>query len=240
MLNQPSMAPCICIRQLIALAALALFSLGCANSQDCQLRQALRERPEASTVAAKAYRVGSPDVVKLTVPGRSELSGTYVVQANGCIDLGEMGGIRVEGLTATEAARHVGTLARVNPEAVRFEVVEYQSQHVYLAGEVNGLQRAVAYQGPETIVDLLRRTGGITEDGAPDEVRIVRNPMLAKSEPEVLRVDLRAVLTDKNPAANVIVQPYDQIFVPETKQARVGKCLHPWVRNLGKALGGAS
>jgi protein involved in polysaccharide export with SLBB domain len=201
------------------------------------VRQALRDKanpsPPAAT-AAQPYRIGCPDLLEVAVEGRPECSGVVEVQANGCVDLGRLGGVRLENLTPAEAEGRIAQIARVSPLAVRVQVREHRSQHVYLFGEVTGLQRAVAYTGPETVVELLRRTGGITADGAPAGVRIVRNPRLEQPEPQVIQVDLEAILMKNDSRTNVTVQPFDQIYVPETRQAKVGKCLPPWLRPLGR------
>ena len=132
--------------------------------------------------------------------------------------------------------REIATITGIAPARVHVDVEQCLSKQVYLFGEVSGLQRAVNYEGPERVVDLLRRTGGITPEGAPEEVRIVRNPNLAEAEAETIRVDLRAILLQGDERANVIIQPYDQIYVPESKEAQLGKCLHPWLRPLCRMM----
>lgn len=212
------------------MSLLCLLGLaGCARDRD-ELCEALMKTPPPSGAIADQYAVACPDVLRLRVESRPDLSGRREVHANGCIDLGALGGLHVEGLNIEEIERELARQARVDPAQVRVGVLQHRSRQVYLFGEVTGLQRAVHFEGPERVVDLLRRTGGVTPDAAPDEVRVVRNPHLASIEPEVIRVDLRAILLNGDHRTNVTLQPYDQIYVPETKEARVGKCLHPWLR----------
>jgi polysaccharide export outer membrane protein len=187
---------------------------------------------------ALAYRVGCPDVLIVAVAGKPEWGGRREVQPSGCIDLGSLGAIRVEGLTTDEVRARIAAKAQLRLDEVQVEVAEYRSQKVYLFGEVTGQQRAVPYQGPETVTELLRRAGGITRGSEPGQIRIVRNPLLEKAEPEVLHVDLHAILVKGDQRTNVLVQPFDQIYVPESRQARVGRCLHPWLRPLSKMVAG--
>ncbi len=182
------------------------------------------------------YHVRFPDVLEVTVEGRSDLTGQFEVQANGCIDLGPLGGVRVEERTTGVIEEEIARAARLRSERVRVRVARFKSQHVYLLGEVRGQQRAVPYQGPETVVDLLRRVGGLTPESAPSEITILRDPALAGDKPQVIRVDLREVLLENNPRTNVIVQPYDQIQVPENKRSRLSKALHPWLQRIGKVF----
>jgi polysaccharide biosynthesis/export protein len=223
---------------LVSGCLLALTTMGCAHDHEL-LRQALAQSPAALPRVAD-YTVGCPDVVQVGIAGRPDLSGQAEVQANGCIALGSLGGVPVAGMTPPGIQRAVATAAGVDPEQVRVEIDRRVSRQVYLFGEVRGLQRAVPYEGPEKVVDLLRRTGGLTADSAPEEVRVVRNPNLANPEPETIRVDLRAILLKGDDRTNVIVQPYDQIFVDESKHAKMSKCLHPWLRPLCWMMTGGS
>jgi polysaccharide export outer membrane protein len=194
------------------------------------------QSPPPAGAVTDQYAVACPDVLQFRVQGRPDLSGQRDVQANGCVDLGFLGGVRVEGLTPPTIEIEVARLAGIDPTNVRVDVLEYRGKQVYLFGEVTGLQRAVHYEGPERVVDLLRRTGGLTPDAAPDEVRVVRNPQLAQDQPLVLNVDLRAILLKGDQSTNVTLLPYDQVYVPETKKARVSKCLHPWLRPFCKLM----
>ncbi len=223
---------------------LLLLLAGCSD-YCARVRQALMSdrpapRPAAASPAVEAYRVGFPDVLEVTVEGRPELTGQFDVQANGCIDLGPLGGLRVEGLAVSAIEEEIARAGRLREalrrERVRVRVAKFKSQHVYLTGEVRGQQRAVPYQGPETVVDLLRRVGGITEESDPSEIAILRDPELAGDKPRVIRVDLREVLLENNPRTNAIVQPNDQIEVPENKRSRLSKAIHPWLRRIGKLL----
>jgi protein involved in polysaccharide export with SLBB domain len=211
---------------------------GCAD-HCARVRQELmsdRAVPAGERTASQPYRIGFPDVLEVMVEGRPELSGTFDVQANGCIDLGLMGGARVEGRSTQEIEDAIARAGRLRPERVRVGVARYKSQHVYLVGEVRGQQRAVSYQGPETVVELLRRAGGLTPESSPTEITVLRYSDLADDEPEIIRVDLREVLLEGNPRTNVVVQPYDQIRIPENSRSRLAKCMHPWLRRLGKVF----
>ncbi len=103
-------------------------------------------------------------------------------------------------------------------------------QCIYLYGEVMGLQRAVPYQGHETVVDLLKRTGGITPEAAPSEVYVVRTHVTDIKRPEIFHVDLRAITLEHDERTNVRLEPFDQVHVGATKRAGVLKCVQPWLR----------
>jgi hypothetical protein len=78
----------------------------------------------------------------------------------------------------------------------------------------------------------------LTKDGAPTQLRVVRNSSVPGAPPRVYRVDLQAILLHGDNSSNLVVEPYDEIYVPESKQARMGKCFHPLLQKCWKLLNG--
>jgi protein involved in polysaccharide export with SLBB domain len=191
-----------------------------------------------SSAAAEAYLVHCPDVLEILIDTRPELSGLREIGPDGQIDLGRMGRVRVEGQTAAEVARRLAEVTGVPPAWVRVRVAEYDSQQIFLIGQVVGLQRAVPYQGPELVLDLLHRVGGITPGAAPDEVYVVRSRIAEGQPPQVFRVDMRAILLRHDPRTNLPLQPLDQVYVGETRRFSRERCIPPWLRPLYEALCG--
>jgi protein involved in polysaccharide export with SLBB domain len=128
----------------------------------------------------------------------------------------------------------------IPPDRVQVRVSEYQSQSIYLYGEVTGLQRPVPYQGPETVLDLLQRTGGIRPGAAPGSVYVVRSHVADGRPPEVFHIDLQAILLKHDPQTNLRLQPFDQVYVGETRQSSLVKCLPHWLQPLYEKLWGMS
>jgi polysaccharide export outer membrane protein len=186
------------------------------------------------------YVVHCPDVVELRVPGRPGLSGRATVGPDGQIDVGAAEPVRVEGQTPPEIARRVALATGTRPGDVDVRVAEFRSQHVYLLGQGVGVQRAVAYCGPETVLDLLKRVGGVMPGAAPNDVYVVRPHVLEDRPPEVFPINLRAVLSGKDPRQNIRVQPFDQVYIGETRPASLQKCIPPCVRPLYEAVCGLS
>jgi polysaccharide export outer membrane protein len=182
------------------------------------------------------YLVGCPDVLAVEVPGRPDLSGRYTVGPDGRIDLELLGRPRVEGRSPPEIAALLAGQAGLTPTEVRVGVAAYQSQQVYLFGQVTGLQRAVPYQGQETVLDLLRRTGGITPGAAPGEVYVVRTRVAEGQRPEAFHVDLRAIIQNHDERTNIRLRPFDQVHVGETRQARVERSIPLWLRPFHQAF----
>jgi protein involved in polysaccharide export with SLBB domain len=199
---------------------------------------AKRGPSDAEVVPADRYQVRCPDRLEVTVEGRPDLSGPREIGLDGRIDLGRLGRLRVEGESPPEIARDVAELTEVPAGRVHVCVREYRSQQIYLLGEGNGLQRSVAYQGPETVHELLRRVGGITPGAAPRNVSVLRAHIADGRAPEVFRVNLEDIVLHHDERTDLRLQPFDQIFVGETRKSSLEKCVPPCLRPLYKAICG--
>jgi protein involved in polysaccharide export with SLBB domain len=187
---------------------------------------------------AEHYTLGCPDVLDIFVAGRPELSGRRTIGPDGTVDLGIAGSVRVEGRTPAEAAALIAGQAHAPGSSVRVHVAQFKSQEVYLSGPGVGLPRAVAFEGQETVLDLLQRVGGVTPSAAPGEVYVVRSHVAQGERPEVFHVDLRGIVLKKDQRTNVRLEPFDQVYVGETRQGKLDKCLPPWLRPLYQACWG--
>jgi polysaccharide export outer membrane protein len=211
-----------------AVLAWALAALGgCAAARSCR---SLDANPSNANVAGSLYAVACPDVLDVTVGQRPDASGSTPVTPDGTILLGNVGRMRVDGLTTDQIAARLATILRVDRNDVQIRVTDYASRQVYLCGPVAGHEKAVPYEGPEPVVDFLRRTGGLSREAETREVQVVRANVAAGRRPEVFPVDLQAIVTHGDNKTNVPLQPYDQVYVGETRRAQWMKYLPPWLQ----------
>ncbi|MBI3821538.1 MAG: polysaccharide biosynthesis/export family protein [Planctomycetes bacterium] len=186
---------------------------------------------------AESYRAGCPDVIELVVPSRPEFNGRYAIGADGRIDLGDYGNLRVEGRTPPEIARLLVQETGASTEGMQVRVVDFRSQHLLLFGEVIGWQGSVPYRGPETVLALLQRVGGITPGAEPKDVYVLRPHLGDFKRPEAFKVDLHAIVLKHDHRTNIRLAPFDQIYVGETRQAQVEKAMPPWLRSMYQTVG---
>ncbi len=189
----------------------------------------------AADVQAR-YIVHCPDLLEVEAPGRLN-DAALPVGADGCIALSEGSRFYVEGMTAPEIARAAAEHLGLPPEQVRVGVVEYNSQEIYLFGEVAGGERAVPYQGPETVLDLLQRMGGLASGAAVGNVQVLRSHVADGTSPELFQVDLAAIVLHGDQKTNVRLEPFDQIYIGQTKRSCLKTLLPPWVQALHEQLG---
>jgi protein involved in polysaccharide export with SLBB domain len=237
-----AMPECLKPRKLAYGAGFVLFLAGCATHQPAVDRALLdaQTKPAHVQEVAQHYRISCPDQLVLTVADRPQLSGPRRVNPDGRIDLPSFGRLRVEGHSIAEVRRKVAQVASVPENAVQIQVAEYRSQQVYVFGQVNGLQRTVAYRGEETVLDLLQRIGGITSGAEPKEVYVVRSHVAEGKRPEVFPVDLPAIVLKHDDRTNLRLEPGDQVFIGETRKSRLKKCVPPFLLPLYESLCGLS
>jgi protein involved in polysaccharide export with SLBB domain len=218
----------------------ALLLGGCQAMAPAVGRQLMADRGPTlrNEGVAERYAVLCPDVLDIVIRTRPELSGLHPVGVDGRIDLEPAGRPCVEGQNVDEIAQEIADLTGLASPQVKVRVASYRSDCLFLFGEVMGSQRAVPYQGQETVLDLLQRTGGITAGAAPDNVYVVRPHVLDGQRPEVFHVDLRAIVLKHDDRTNLRLEPFDQVHVGETRQAGIGRCVPPWLRPLYKRLCG--
>ncbi len=219
---------------LLALAA------GCATDRSQLERALLEDRNPAAhgEDTDRHYRVRCPDVLEIAVAGAPDWSGPRRVGADGRIVLAAGRRLRVDGQTLPTIAAEVASVARVDPQRVQVRVAEFNSQQVYLFGEVSGMQRALPYRGPETILDLLQRAGGITPGAALGDVQVVRAHVADGSTPEVFHIDLEAIVRKQDQRTNIRLEPFDQVYIGQSRRSGLRPCVPPWLRPTYEALCG--
>jgi protein involved in polysaccharide export with SLBB domain len=181
--------------------------------------------PDQPINAAAVYSLGCPDLIEVTFVDWPDVSHAARIGADGCIPVGTLGRIRVEGGTAAEAAAAIAQRAQIPARKVRVRVVEYNSRHVLVYSAANGEPRLVDYRGPETVIELLERISGLGMDGAAGEIHVVRAQLGEGIPAEVLPVDLEAILEKHDTRANIRVQPLDSIYIGELPRSWIGRSL---------------
>lgn len=208
-----------------------LLVCGCASTPatpDLSVSSAPSALPAASS-ANSDYRLRSPDVIELACAGQPGRNGRYPIDAEGRIDLGDAGRPRIEGETTAECAKQVAESLHLPAQTVEVHVAEYESRRIYLFGKVSGKQRSIPYRGPERLSEVLARAGGLGAGAAPERVYLLRPGIAEGQSPELFHIGGSNTATA---ASNIIVQPYDEIYIDETKPSRLARYLLPWFKPL--------
>jgi hypothetical protein len=96
----------------------------------------------------------------------------------------------------------------------------------------------VPYQGPEPVIDFLKRIGGLPPGSKLSEVYVVRPNVAAAARPQLFRVNVAAVLADGDARTNLPLQADDQVYVGETSQSSLSRLLPDWLGVVYRRLSG--
>jgi protein involved in polysaccharide export with SLBB domain len=181
------------------------------------------------------YLVRCPDRLEVRVAGHPDWTGTRPVGSDGRIPLDPSLRIPVDGLCVPEIRQSIAHATGLPAHQISVHVADYRSQQVFLFGGVHGQERALPYRGPETVLDLLQRAGGIEPGTEVNRIFVVRPHVADGKPPEVFTVDLLAILFDHNQQSNIRLEPSDQVYIGQTTGEQLRCCLPPWLRSLVKS-----
>jgi polysaccharide export outer membrane protein len=163
----------------LAVAALSVAWAGAlpvAHGQDAEGGDAA----PAASAAARGYTLGPGDVATVRVYGEDRLTGQYVVEDDGALNLPWVGRVDVRGLTLSEVAVRVADRLRdgflVNPQ-VAVEVKSFGSRPVQVLGAV---ARPGTYflTGDTDLLELLAMAGGVRSDNKTGTLEVqVKRPV---------------------------------------------------------------
>jgi hypothetical protein len=206
-----------------------LLLAGCATQRPT-VHQALKLDMSASV--SDGYTVRCPDVLEVRVAGRPDLSGERAIGADGRIQVTPASEARVEGLPASECAARLAAALGVSLDRVSVRVAEFRSQQIYLVGPETGMQEAVPYRGPETVLGFLERMDHLSGANPQTEVRVVRSQSAGGGAPEVFRISLRQQPTEKDPGSSLRLQPFDYVYLKQTARDQLWDLVPIRLRSL--------
>lgn len=191
---------------------------------------------ESSKAVQEPHRVEPGDVLVVEANDYDSpirFPSDQTVQADGTIDLGEYGRVRVAGRTIEEIQRQTvqrvserlsqpnavklaSTAAneppRVRPDSISVRLVSNESSVVYVLGDVNA-PGSYPLVGRETVLDLLIAAGGLTDRANKHKIMLTR-PATAGQPREILPVCYQQIVQLGDTSTNFQLQPGDRIFVP--------------------------
>lgn len=182
--------------------------------------------PVQST-AAEDYRIGPEDILEVMVWGHPDLSRGVQISQNGDFSFPLIGRVKAAGRTVEALEKELtNRLAEgylVKPQ-VTVTVKAYKSQKVYVVGEVNS-PGTFPLTGPASVVEILARAGGITENAGTEVLVIRPREPTRKKGPltleeagsgEVISLDLRAI-QEGDVSKNIRLRHADTVMVPKAK-----------------------
>jgi len=197
--------------------------------------------------AEDTYEIGPGDILRVLVLGQPDMSGQMPVDSEGMLTFPILGKIKASDMTTRDLERKLTTLLAdgyLRRPEISVTIAEYQSQRVYVTGEVArpGIH---ALKADRSLLALLGEVGSPTA-AAGHEVLVIRPPRggrpttaepppettpepgaeAGQAEPspspgaETFRISVADLRAGK-PEANILLQLGDTIHVPRASQVYV-------------------
>lgn len=132
------------------------------------------QKQQTSTSGSQEYRLGSGDLLKITVFNQKDLSGDYTINGSGQISLPLIGDINAKDLTAKQVEK--GITDKLMPDyllnpRVSVQVLNYRP--FYILGEVKQ-PKSYPYVDGMTYLNAVAIAGGYTYRAKEDHVVVIR------------------------------------------------------------------
>ncbi len=158
------------------------------------------------------YRMGTGDVLRITVYGQPDLTTEVRVGESGNITFPLIGNVKLAGSTPaqgeTEIAKRLSKGGFILEPFVSLNVVQYRGQKISVLGRVNRPGQ-FTLEKISRVTDALALASGVSADGA-DTVTLVRT---RDGKPEYRDIDVIAMFQPGGEASNELVQDGDIINV---------------------------
>ncbi len=176
-----------------------------------------------------SYVLGPEDQITVRVFAADDIPDKPVqIDNDGSVTLPMIGQVHAAGLTVEQLQANLVTAYKkyFKDPQVTVQVNDFRSQPVSVAGNVT-TPGVVQLRGNRNLMEVLGQAGGLRAD-AGDSVLITRSlnegpiPVAgAFTDPtgkySVAHIDIRAVMSGKNPEGNILIKPHDVITVPRAR-----------------------
>lgn len=183
--------------------------------------------PNPAPAASPEYVLHRGDEISIKVFGRPELEDTVIVRPDGRISSMLVDDVMAAGLTTSqldEALTQRYTTFFRDPE-VTVIVRTFAAEKVFVGGEV-GTPGMLPLSGEMTVLSAIMQAGGFKRTARPENVIVLHNvDGRAVAEKLNLKVTGRGV-------ADKVLQPFDVVFVPMSRIAKVDTFVDQFIRQL--------
>lgn len=231
--------------------ALAICSSSVCYSQVAAPAIELKQNPLAALKAFEPdadqeYELGSGDEITVEVVGRPELSGKNIVGPDGRITLPVVGSVLLKDKTRTQAAADIQKALSeyYSGITVSVGVDKYTANEITLLGAVER-PGVLSFNGTPTLLEVISKGGlptqptkGSGETNSPPTsggglssrpLVVPEECMIYRGDKTMVTVQLRTLLKEGNPLADMRLRRGDIVYVPgqEKYVSVLGQVLHP-------------
>lgn len=177
------------------------------------------------------YKLQVGDTLNIKFYRNPELDQTVVIRPDGKISLPFLDDIMCAGLTPAELDQaitksFVGELAIPDITVI---VTALGGHKVYVDGEVLR-PSMVQLSGGMTLLNAISSAGGFKPTAIREQVILIRRD--AAGEPVGHAVNLKQVIFGQKPDGDVLLKPYDVVYVPRSKIANANLWVQQYIRDM--------
>jgi len=177
-----------------------------------------------------AYEIQDLDELDIKFFYNPELNEKVTVRPDGRISLQFAHEVMAAGLTPaelTEILTEKYSTEFVDPKITVF-VRSYEGNRIYVDGEV-GKPQMIRLSPNFTVTQAIAAVGGLKDTARRHEVRVIRRK--ADKKPLVIPVDFAQVVDGTDINQDIVLQPYDIVYVPKSTIANVNLWAQQYIYN---------
>jgi polysaccharide export outer membrane protein len=198
-----------------------------------------QETPVAGNLPAQ--KIGSNDLLFISVYGAPELTRSVRVSAEGFIRLPMLKQkVEAKGLMPSDLEEKIAGALSVEQilvePVVTVTIAEYHSRPISVAGAVK-VPLTFQALGQTTLLEALTRAQGLSSE-AGTEVLVTRPPLVPGGVPRVDRISVKGLIDSADPALNVMLEGGEEVRVPQIGRIFVvGNVKHPGAFKIEDGFG---
>jgi protein involved in polysaccharide export with SLBB domain len=177
------------------------------------------------------YKLQVGDTLNIKFYRNPELDQIVAIRPDGKVSLPFVDDVMCAGLSPEQldqeiTRRYVVELAIPDITVI---VTELGGHRVYVDGEVVK-PSMVQLSGGMTMLNAISSAGGFKPTAIREQVILIRRD--AGGQPVGHAVDLKQVIFGRKPEGDVLLQPYDIVFVPRSKIANANLWVQQYIRDM--------
>jgi polysaccharide export outer membrane protein len=220
-------------RAALAAVVLAVFTAACGPHRNYAPYDTIAtlEQERYDITKLPEYKLQVGDTLNIKFYRNPELDQTVVIRPDGKVSLPFLDEIMCAGLTPAQldqeiTRRFVGELAVPDITVI---VTELGGHLVFVDGEVFR-PSMVQLSGGMTMLNAISSAGGFRPTAIREQVILIRRD--AAGQPVGHAVDLKKVIFGQEPEGDVLLKPYDIVYVPRSKIANANLWVQQYIRDM--------
>ncbi len=186
--------------------------------------------PTKSVEAAiPAYIIHAGDELEIKFFYNANLNETVKVRPDGRISLQLVHDVLAAGLTTEELVKVLTTKYSSHLKAPEISVIikSFDSRRIFVDGMVKN-PGMIVMGGYMNLLQAIASAGGLNDGALASQVLVIRRNGL--KQPFIITVDVEKIRSGEDASQNIILEPYDIIYVPKSRIAQVNTWVDLYLR----------